>query len=57
MGEEKYFLGDLYDDGLYLLCVISIFPTFEIGGYLRSQTLSKNLGYHFQQVLHQYLNH
>ena len=28
--------NDLFDDDLYLLCVISIFATFEIGGYLRS---------------------
>ena len=33
---KNILLGDLFDDGLYLLCVISIFATFEIGGYLRS---------------------
>ena len=36
MGEENILLGDLFDDDLYLLCVISIVVTFEIGGYLRS---------------------
>ena len=41
MVEEKHTLGDLFDDGLYLLCVISIFATFEIGGYHRSLTISK----------------
>ena len=40
MVEENIRLGCLFDDeffdDLYLLCVISIFATFEIGGYLRS---------------------
>ena len=36
MVEVNIHLGDLFDDGLYLLGVISIFATFEIGGYLRS---------------------
>ena len=27
--------GDLFDDDLYLLCAISIFATFEIGGLSR----------------------
>ena len=53
---ENIPFDDLFDDDLYL-CVISIFATFEIGGYLRSQTISKKLGYHFYQVLHQSLNH
>ena len=33
---KNILLCDLLDDNLYLLCVISIFATFEIGGYLRS---------------------
>ena len=36
--EEKHKLipGDLFDDDLYLVCVISIFATFEIGGLIRT---------------------
>ena len=33
---KSMLLSDLFDDDLYLLCVISIFATFETGGYLRS---------------------
>ena len=29
-------LGDLFDGDLYLLGVISIFASFELGGYFRS---------------------
>ena len=32
MVEENILLGDLFDDILYWLCVISIFATFEIWG-------------------------
>ena len=40
---EKKSLGDLFDDDLYLLCVISIFAIFEIEGCLRSWQLPKQL--------------
>ena len=50
-------LSDLFNGDLYLLCVISIFATFELGGYLRSLPKSTQLDHHFQQVLHQYLYH
>ena len=53
---KNILLGDLFDDDLYLLCVISIFATFVFRFISDPKQYRKKLGYHFQQVLHKYLH-
>ena len=67
MVEEKHTLGDLFNDELYLLCVIYLFlRLLKLGVISDPKQYRKNLAitfnkfyisYHFQQVLHQYLYH
>ena len=50
MAEENILLGDLFDDDLYLLCVVSIFATFEIGVISEPKQYRKNLAITFNKI-------